>query len=213
MIPRRIALSLAPALALLALGGCEREAEAPEGASQRISLDAARARPVAPLASPDTTGAIWLVSADGQAIRFGRPGEPPMLTLACALREQPPRIEIVRHVRARPGQQALFPVLGNGMVSRFKVDAALVAGEWRWQGAVAASDPQLDVFTGPREIEATLPGGGSLLIAGSRVPGEFVDWCRASGRVQRAEAREQAEAAEGGSPPPEPISTPAPPER
>jgi hypothetical protein len=60
-----------------------------------------------------------------------------------------------------------------------------------------ASDPQLDVFTGPGELQATLPGGGTLLIEGSRVPGEFVTWCRAGGRVRRAE---EAEA----SAPPEP---------
>ena len=69
-------------------------------------------------------------------------------------------------------------------------------GEWRWEGLLAAGDPQLDVFTGPRELEATLPGGGTLLIEGSRIPGEFVNWCRAGGRVLRAEAAEEAEAEE-----------------
>jgi len=169
--------------------------------AQRISLEAARQVPSRPLVSPDTSAALWTVSADGQAIHFGAAAEPPFLTLACRLREQPAQVEIMRHVRARPGEQALFPVLGNGMISRFKLDAALVSGEWRWQGALPASDPQLDVFTGRREIEATLPGGGTLLIGGSRVPGEFVTWCRAGGAVQRAEAAEQAEAA-GDAPPP-----------
>ena len=87
-------------------------------------------------------------------------------------------------------------MIGNGTISRFKVDAALADGEWRWEGALPASDPSLDVFTGPRELEATLPGGGTLLIAGSRIPGEFVNWCRAGGRVQRVEAAEKAEDAQ-----------------
>ena len=109
------------------------------------------------------------------------------------MRKTPAQLRIVRHVAARPGEKALLPVIGNGTISRFKVDATLADGEWRWQGALPASDPSLDVFTGPRELEATLPGGGSLLIPGSRIPGEFVNWCRAGGRVQRVEAAEKAE--------------------
>jgi hypothetical protein len=68
-------------------------------------------------------------------------------------------------------------------------------------GALPASDPSLDVFTGPRELEATLPGGGSLLIAGSRIPASFVTWCRAGGHVQRVcEAAEAADDAEDARP-------------
>jgi hypothetical protein len=196
-------------LAVLALNACERAPDAPSQA-QRISLEAARQVPETPLLSPDTRQASWSVSADGQAIAFGNAGQPPFLTLACRLREQPAQLEIIRHVRGRPGQQALFPVLGNGMISRFKLDTALANGEWRWQGSLAASDPQLDVFTGPRELEATLPGGGSLLMAGSRVPGEFVRWCRQGGRVQRVEAREQAAEAAGTAPPPPTAPRPDP---
>jgi hypothetical protein len=203
---RRLSFALLlPALA--ALAACERAPDAPAQA-QRISLEAARQVPAPPLLSPDTKQASWSVAANGQSIAFGNPAEPPLLSLACQLREQPARLEIVRHAPARPGAQALFPVLGNGMISRFKLDAALAAGEWRWQGALPASDPQLDVFTGPNNLEATLPGGGTLLIGGSRIPGEFVRWCRQGGRVQRAEAREQAAEAAGTAP--EPPSTPRP---
>lgn len=184
--PTVLALAaLAPALA-----SCSDAPDAPQRA-QRISLEDARQVPARPLLSPDTTQAVWSVTPNGQAINFGTPGEPPMLTLACSLRKVPAELLIIRHVRARPGLKALLPVLGNGTISRFKVDAALHEGEWRWEGALPASDPSLDVFTGPRELEVTLPGGGSLLIAGSRIPGEFVNWCRAGGRVQRAQAAEQ----------------------
>jgi len=188
-------------LLLPTLAACERVPDAPSQ-GQRISLEAARRVPAKPLLSPDTRAASWSVSADGQAIAFATQGQPPFLTLACRLREQPAQVEIIRHVPGRPGEQALFPVLGNGMISRFKLDTALAQGEWRWQGSLPASDPQLDVFTGPRDLEATLPGGGSLLIAGSRIPGEFVRWCRQGGRVQRVEAREQAAEAAGTAPPP-----------
>jgi hypothetical protein len=180
------------AVLLLFLAACQREQEPVE--AQRFSLDAARHVPVAPQTSPETAGAAWSVSEGDQGIEFGRAGAPPLLTLACAVNEKPPRLRIVRHVSSRPGQKALFPVIGNGTISRFKVDAALAGGEWRWEGNLPASDPSLDVFTGPRELEATLPGGGSLLIAGSRIPGEFVTWCRAGGHVPRAEATEKAEA-------------------
>ena len=161
---------------------------------QRISLEDARRMPSEPVLSPDTEGAAWTVTANGQAIDFGQVGRAPWLTLACDLREAPARVRIIRHVRARPGLKALFPVIGNGTISRFEVDAALHDGEWRWEGALPASDPLLDVFTGPRDLEATLPGGGMLTIEGSRIPGEFVDWCRAGGRLQRVEAAEKAEA-------------------
>ena len=182
--------------AMLFLTSCGEGGDAPVQA-QRISLEDARAQVAEPLLSPDTDGAAWTVGADQRAIAFGRLGAAPFLTLACNLRAAPATLTIVRHVRTRPGQKALFPVIGNGKISRFKVDAALADGEWRWQGALPASDPQLDVFTGPGELQATLPGGGMLMIAGSRVPGEFVTWCRAGGRVRRAE---EAEA----SAPPEP---------
>lgn len=174
----------------LLLAACGDGADAPVQA-QRISLEEARAKVAEPLLSPDTEGASWIVTANAQAIEFGQLGAEPFLTLACDVREAPATLTLIRHVPARPGQKALFPVIGNGMISRFKVDAALRAGEWYWEGTVPASDPQLDVFTGPRELQATLPGGGSLMIAGSRIPGEFINWCRAGGRMLRAEQVEQ----------------------
>jgi hypothetical protein len=196
---RRWALAyLLPLLAACGDGG-----DAPVQA-QRISLEDARAKVAEPLLSPDTKGARWTVTDDDQAIAFGRAGAVPWLTLACDLRSAPATLAIVRHVEARPGQKALLPVLGNGTVSRFKVDAALHEGEWRWQGVFPASDPQFDVFTGPLELQATLPGGGTLLIEGSRIPGEFVNWCRAGGRMLRAEEAEEEAA--------NPTPTPARPE-
>jgi len=192
-------------VSLLFLSACGDGADAPMQA-QRISLDAARHKPAQPALSPDTKGARWSVTGNAQAIAFGREGAEPWLTLACDVRGEPASLTIIRHTPARPGEKAMFPVLGNGTISRFKVDAALADGEWRWEGRLAASDPQLDVFTGPRELEATLPGGGTLLIGGSRIPGEFVNWCRAGGRLQRVEAAE-ADAAAASPSPARPISS------
>ena len=175
------------------LSACGNGADAPVQA-QRIALDDARAKVAEPLVSPDTKGAKWAVAPNGQSIDFGRPDSAPWLTLACDLRAAPATITVIRHLEARPGQKALFPVLGNGTISRFKVDAALHDGEWRWEGGFPASDPQFDVFTGPRELEATLPGAGSVMISGSRVPGEFIAWCRRGGAVSEAVTEERPEA-------------------
>jgi len=183
------------------ISACDRGPEE-SVAHQRISLDQARRMPAEPLPSPKTDDARWAVADNGQAIDFGRPGEKPMLTLACDLRKAPAELRIVRHVPARPGEKALFPVIGNGTISRFKADATLAEGEWRWQAALPASDPMLDVFTGPRELEATLPGGGSLIIEGSRIPGEFVTWCRAGGRSAPVETPAPPKAAAPKSAPP-----------
>jgi hypothetical protein len=177
---------------LLVLAACD-VAEAPVD-PQRVSLDEARGGVREPLASPDTENARWTVAPNGQAVAFGNPGERPFLSLACRVKDDPPTIRVIRHAEARPGEKALFPVLGNGTISRFKADAALEDNEWRWQAVVLADDPLLDVFTGPREIEATLPGAGSVIIAGSRVPGEFIAWCRRGGAVSDAVTEEREEA-------------------
>jgi hypothetical protein len=172
------------------LSACGGDADTPE-AAQRISLDTVRQPPSEPLPSPDSKDAGWTVSDNGQAISFGRTGEP-MLSLVCNLKATPARLTVIRHVGTRPGQKALFPVIGNGTISRFKADAALHDGEWRWEAALEARDPLLDVFTGTHELEATLPGGGTLKMGGSRVPSEFVNWCRAGGRLQQVQAVEKA---------------------
>ena len=182
------------AATLLGLTACDRAEEPVD--PQRISLDAARGEAREPLASPDTDDARWTVAPDGQAVAFGNAGERPFLSLACRVKDDPPTIRVIRHAEARPGEKALFPVIGNGTISRFKADAALEDDEWRWQAVVPADDALLEVFTGAREIEATLPGAGSLIISGSRVPGEFIAWCRRGGAVSEAVTEERPAEAE-----------------
>ena len=181
------------AIALLTLTSCDSVQEPVD--PQRVSLDQARGGVREPLPSPDTENARWTVAPNGQAVAFGNPGERPFLSLACRVKDDPPTIRVIRHAEARPGEKALFPVLGNGTIARFKVDAVLADNEWRWEGAVPADDPLLEVFTGARDIEATMPGAGTLLIEGSRIPGEFIRWCRAGGQVREVVAEEQAEEA------------------
>ena len=175
--------------ALLAVTACDR-AEAPID-GQRISLEAVRGEARQPLPSPNTENARWTVAPNGQAVAFGNAGKRPFLSLACRVKDDPPTIRVIRHVEARPGEKALFPVIGNGTTSRFKADAALDDGEWRWQASLPADDALLEVFTGPREIEATLPGAGTLKIGGSRIPGEFITWCRRGGAASEVVSDER----------------------
>ncbi len=186
-------MRLVPIAALALLAGCDQPAPA-----QRVQLS--DARPAAPMVmqqSPDTSEGFWSVADNGHAIRFGNAGEEPLLTLDCLLRDgEEPQMEIIRHAPASPGLTALFPIIGNGVRSRFLADAVLSNGEWRWEALVPAEDSRLDVFTGTRQILATLPGRGMLDIHGSRIPGEFITWCRAGGRaveVQPETAEERAE--------------------
>lgn len=162
---------------------------------ERIALDKAAQGPEAPIASPDTKAAAWTASTDGQRLDFGNPGAKPFLTLECRAGAMP-AVRIIRHVVSRPGESALFPVLGSGPNARFKLDAANVGGEWAWAGDVPVSDPQLEVFHSGR-LEATLPGGGSLIVPASPVPGEFVSKCRGSIPIAAA-----SDAAEPSSPEP-----------
>jgi hypothetical protein len=177
--------TLPAALLLLLLAACQRE-QSPVQA-QRIALDQVPSQGEQPLPSPDTEGANWTVSPTGQAIDFGRPGEKPFMSLACSEKPAGPQITIIRHAPARPGEKALFPVIGNGMVSRFKMDARLADNEWRWEGTLPADDAQLEVFEGTHSLEATLPGGGTLQMEGSSVPRQFVTWCRGGRNAPAAE--------------------------
>ena len=169
------------------LAACERQAPAPsQDAVQRVAIVGEKQRQAMAELSPDTSEAIWQVSEDGQAIHFGDTGEPPLLTLGCDVGTVPFEFVIIRHAKAFPGQGALFPIIGNGINARFPVDAVLADGEWHWEARLPADDPQLEVFSGTRDIVATLPGRGTLEIDGGRIAGEFLEWCRAGGVPDQA---------------------------
>lgn len=183
-------------LLALSLAGCDRPAPLPQSDVKRVVLPESGQRQAMAEESPDTSRAAWAVSENGQAIRFGNAGATPFMTLACDVDSAPPELIIIRHARAFPGQSALFPVLGNGMSSRFLVDATLDDGEWHWEARLPADDPQLEVFSGTRDITATLPGRGMLEIRGGRITGEFLEWCRAGGMPDPVESEtpEESEA-------------------
>lgn len=177
-------LSAVATLPALVLAACQQQAEPRDQLDhQTIALDELKPRQANAFPSPDTEDAAWTVDANGKAIHFGNVGTKPFLSLDCVLDSAAEQIVLIRHAQAWPGQSALFPVYGNGVISRFFADTRLTDGQWRWESTVSADDPMLDVFTGPREITATLPGRGTLKLHGSRIPGEFVTWCRNGGRA------------------------------
>lgn len=191
MHPSFVVRPLFVVLPIAALVACHPHQQAPVQ-GQRIALDQVPSGGEQPLPSPDTTGAGWTVSANGQAVDFGQPGQRPYLSLACAVKAGEPQVTVIRHVPARPGEKALFPVIGGGIISRFKVDAALADNEWRWQGTMPADDPLLKVFEGAHALEATLPGGGTVKTKASGVPGQFLTWCREGGRAPTPSATASA---------------------
>ncbi|HTN13725.1 MAG TPA: hypothetical protein VL094_02845 [Sphingomonadaceae bacterium] len=167
---------------------------------QRIELDEAQSAAALALnPSPDSTGAAWRIAPDGTGIDFGQEKQQPFLTLRCALaKDTAPRLAVIRHAQSQPEAKALFAVLGNGVTARLKLDATLskTAG-WRWEGLYPADAPELDVFTGLRDIEATLPGAGTLKIPGSPLPREFLGWCRRGGALLPGEVSSSPPAPSG----------------
>ena len=186
-----------PLLAVALLAACQAEPAPGDAPAQRISLKDAEKPQASAIVSPDTSAALWSVAESGQAIDFGDAGAKPLLTLACDLEQTPATFSIIRHAAALPDQSALFPFIGNGMRSRFLADTVLANGEWRWEARLPADDPQLDVFAGNRSFTATLPGRGMLEIAGSRIPGEFLEWCRSGGATDAPEPEPTDDAADG----------------
>lgn len=135
--------------------------------------------PSAPIASPDAEGAIWAPAGKPDRLLYGKPGKRPLLALECETAQGIPLVAYTRFAAADAYAKAIFALIGNGHVSRLKIDAVEQNGAWLWKGAVAAEDASLDVLTGTREVEATVPGAGSVILNPSPLPGELIENCRA----------------------------------
>ena len=166
----------------LALAACQ-PAEPDAAAVERIDLDARQERAAPARAGlPDAVGAGWELAADGKSLRFANPAGEPLLSLACIRPpDQPARIRLVQYASAPPGAEALFALVGNGMVARVPMDARLEDDRWLWEGSVPADAFKLDVLTGDREVIATMPGGGEIELTPSPLPQRLVTWCRQQG--------------------------------
>ncbi|WP_162789580.1 hypothetical protein [Altererythrobacter sp. ZODW24] len=132
-----------------------------------------------PLASPDAENAIWGIGAGEMRLLYGNPGQPPFLGISCeGVGTDRPLIRLVRYAPADADAKALFALVGNGTVARLKMDSTWTGKGWRWEGTVDAGNPDLDVLTGRRSVEATLPGAGSLILKPSFAPRDLIENCR-----------------------------------
>lgn len=144
--------------------------------------------PSDPLPSPNVEGAIWAPSKTPQRILYGKPGEVPLMALACLeTPEQPPRLLITRFAPADAGAGAFLALIGNSHVARVPVDAVKVNGTHIWQGSMALDDPDIEVLTGRREIAATLPGAGRVVLNPGEGPVRLIEDCRTRSAAQGSE--------------------------
>ncbi|WP_435201986.1 hypothetical protein [Qipengyuania sp. 902] len=167
--------TLAP-LFVLALAACKPPAS--DEYTERTRIAPRAEAPSEPIRSPDTEGAVWAATDNPDRLLYGKPGERPYFALECTDQGGLPLVAYTRFAKADAHAKAILALIGNGHVSRLKIDAVERGDVWRWEGAVEAEDPALDVLTGTRQVEATVPGAGSLILNPSALPGELVERCR-----------------------------------
>lgn len=173
---RSISVPCLAALPVFLLASCKPPAA--DDYVARVGLEQ-RSGPSVPLLSPDTEEAQWVESREPGRIIYGNPGEPPLLALACVEGPGGAQIGFERIVDADPDAKAILALIGNSHVTRLFVDAVKTSNTWRWRGAIIADDPALEVLTGPRQVEATVPGAGSVVLNPSSLPRELINRCRA----------------------------------
>jgi hypothetical protein len=131
----------------------------------------------APPLQPD--GAAW--ARNGGEVAFAVPGQTALFALSCTHDAAgAASLALTRHTRAAEGAKALLALIGNGRIARLPLDVSLAGEAGEWRGAIPAGDARLDVLKGGNRIEATLPGGGTLLMPASGDPGRLLEECRAS---------------------------------
>jgi hypothetical protein len=176
---------LAIGAALAVLAGCKPPAT--EDYVARVALDTAERHASEPLPSPDTEGALWAPGEGEARILYGKPGEAPLMALACEDGGDGRRIHITRFTAADPRAMAILALIGNGHVVRLNVDATWNGRAWLWEGYAAADDPQIEVLTGPRRVEATIAGAGSLILNPSQQPRQLIEACLAASSPEEPE--------------------------
>lgn len=184
-----------PLAVLVALAACKPPAA--DDYVARVGIER-REAPSEPIDSPDTQGAIWARSGGDNRLIYGKPGERPLMALACESRDGEPVIAYTRFARADPRAKAILALIGNSHVARLKIDAQRNGKVWIWQGAVPAGSTDLEALTGPRQVEATVPGAGSVILNPSAEPGALIAQCRslASDGVREPNGEEIPQAAE-----------------
>ena len=163
-------------VSLLALAACSPpDAEAPAARASEVEQVAI---PFASLPSPDVTGARWVPTSLPQQIVYGKPGQPALIALACEQNGPQPHLRLTRFAPAPAGGKAVFAVDGNGYIARWKADAAKTADGFNWQSIVGLEEYKLGALLGPRSIEATVPGTGTVIINQNELPRQLIEQCR-----------------------------------
>ena len=132
-----------------------------------------------PIDSPDTANAVWAEGGRAERIVYGEPGEAPFLALSCETDSPRHEIQITRFAEADPDAKALMAMIGNGHTARLPIDAVWNGRVWLWQGTYWPGS--VDVLTGPRRVEVTIPGAGSLILNPSPRPAQLIEACREPG--------------------------------
>lgn len=168
----------APALLpILVLAACKPPAA--DDYVERTRIGGEVQGPSEPIDSPDTQGAVWAPADKARRLLYGQPGERPLFAIECVGQGAVPMLAYTRFAKADPHAKAVLALIGNSHVTRLPIDAAQINDVWRWEGAAPVTDPRWDVLTGTREVEATVPGAGSVILNPSALPGALVEECRA----------------------------------
>ncbi len=145
---------------------------------ERVALAEVDGHASTPIASPDTEDAVWVESDRAGRILYGVPGGTPLMALACDEQNGTRFVHVTRFAAADPEAKALIALIGNGHTARLPIDATWNGRVWLWEGNYPASSLDLNVFTGPRRVEATVPGAGSVILNPSPRPAQLVEACR-----------------------------------
>lgn len=196
-------------MALALTAGCNPPAA--EDYVARVGV-AARETPLPPIDSPDTKGAAWVATpGNPERLVYGKPGERVLFALACTGAAMAPTLTYTRFERADPQAKAVLALIGNGHVARLKIDATRKGTSWLWQGSEPAASLNFEGLTGGRQVEATVPGAGSLILNPSPLPGELIQRCRARALPADPESAPAATAAAQPVGPQDTTGTTAPP--
>ncbi|GAB5350093.1 hypothetical protein [Alteriqipengyuania sp. 357] len=146
-----------------------------------------------PQPSPDAEGAVWAPSTTPLRLLYGIPGQQPFAALACELPDEDselqPQVRVTRFARADEGAQALMAIIGNGHKERFPVDATDNGRAFLWEGTIPLDSEKLDVLTGRRGVQLTIPGAGTLALNASDAPRDLIETCRLAVRKQTPTVR------------------------
>lgn len=182
------------ATAALALAACSKSPAMParEGAPDGAVRMAMPEGEALPGVRDGDSQASWAAGSDGLSVRYGHPGETPLVSVSC--REGV--LTVTRHAAAPVGAQALFALVGSDGIMRLPVDATSVPGQrgYIWQGTISADDSRTKVLGG--SYNGTLPGAGMIKVATGAPVRDLVMKCRRSAPVAAPEPVAPAQIAE-----------------